>query len=1002
MTMLRKSSVWAALWLLGCCTRSCSASGAQGFAAVGGGPSRRDPQDVGVDFLTRQFPWLAMTDTSPVRQQIGLDTRNARSSSCPTTGERSTPRFGTPAADKNRRRSRSLTQTRTQDTRTAPVVLPGQTLQGVVPRSGSRGRGGPTRSSTSRCSSSRSRLHSRSASAQRRPAEQQSQPASSYAAHPDGELMGMEQPAAPSDQGLPASMLDHALGDQALRFSAALYAPSAPPPPADPGALGHDGLVSDQTVEPLPDGQSGESEEYPVPEELSEFAVYVIDNSPSMWKDDDDVQAKEVDYVQFQEDQEQDPEKWYESDVIGLRIDVTKQWNELQSKVEQIARFNILRRMPALYLMLNRRNDSDEQPQGGASQSPSFGQWQEDIDFVFIHASDEHAAEDGRKRLRKMLRDQYQSNHGEGTPLNVMTRAIATWLTGVNEMKVNNKYREEGEHLRRTNADLPYGREEYSLDFDIDLSDGGQKNNKQVFEWLEEQGLMTPVQEKEIRRRQNNRVTPGHIPVRDAHERLPRHLTQLQQEKNVPKALIFGSPLLQNLQTDLFGNPNNRVKTCTIVFLTDGEPEDGIKYLYDAANQKIGMGSLAHVGPAVDGDDLLKKEHSLEEFKDSLVATSLLGHRSGLKFFFTVVLCTGKEDVVENYNELDTKVKKLGEGAQFALDVVDDFFSESKEVRAKNPFLVYSLHLHIARMAGWNAPHNVGDKLDETRFSLQNPQEDAKYMKALLQSVFGEAEMKAVGTPGTQRWYEKLQEVSKKARRVYNILPYPEERDALMNFALRSTLHFRQAVATGVSLVLPTPSVDSFLAAQRQKVAEFSREGVSDYAAKFRKVYMDENRHVDSIEASGAVQFENLRQWCEGGMREPLNFNALDSIVSADCRGASTASLLRCGSRNTGGATARPPPGVAPEETSQREFPRAWRDGRTPIHAKMLTSEELQILSSKEKDRKTERMKEEATAKRQATYRVRMLEQPPYPFWFKAERPFQLKQTLPEPDVEQP
>lgn len=81
--------------------------------------------------------------------------------------------------------------------------------------------------------------------------------------------------------------------------------------------------------------------------------------------------------------------------------------------------------------------------------------------------------------------------------------------------------------------------------------------------------------------------------------------------------------------------------------------------------------------------------------------------------FLTINLCTESDEVVEYYNDLDTKIGKELNG----IDVIDDLESEQKEIiNAGNTFFVYSHQIHICRMAGCNSV--VADLIDEQKLPL--------------------------------------------------------------------------------------------------------------------------------------------------------------------------------------------------------------------------------------------------------------------------------------------
>ena len=79
----------------------------------------------------------------------------------------------------------------------------------------------------------------------------------------------------------------------------------------------------------------------------------------------------------------------------------------------------------------------------------------------------------------------------------------------------------------------------------------------------------------------------------------------------------------------------------------------------------------------------------------------------------TINLCTDNEQIVDYYNELDTAIGRELSGC----DVIDDLESEQKEVLAAgNRFFVYSMDIHIARMAGCFSI--IADQMDERTLTV--------------------------------------------------------------------------------------------------------------------------------------------------------------------------------------------------------------------------------------------------------------------------------------------
>lgn len=75
-----------------------------------------------------------------------------------------------------------------------------------------------------------------------------------------------------------------------------------------------------------------------------------------------------------------------------------------------------------------------------------------------------------------------------------------------------------------------------------------------------------------------------------------------------------------------------------------------------------------------------------------------------LPVWIVIRLCTDNDNVIDFYNGLDAVL-------ELPLEVIDDFWSEGREVREANPWLVYGLPLHRCREMGYH--HRIFDLLDE-------------------------------------------------------------------------------------------------------------------------------------------------------------------------------------------------------------------------------------------------------------------------------------------------
>jgi len=131
----------------------------------------------------------------------------------------------------------------------------------------------------------------------------------------------------------------------------------------------------------------------------SQFAVYVLDNSVSMEEPD----GKKVEI---------------NKGIIRIKNGITR-WEEAEQKISDIADYNIKRKMPAIYYLLN----------------PLWSNhWKENKDYVFIKPTDN--CDDKLKFLKKMT---HMDSIRGSTPLGNITRYIKKSLCEfVNETPLDN------------------------------------------------------------------------------------------------------------------------------------------------------------------------------------------------------------------------------------------------------------------------------------------------------------------------------------------------------------------------------------------------------------------------------------------------------------------------------------------------------------------------------------------------------------------------------------
>jgi hypothetical protein len=76
----------------------------------------------------------------------------------------------------------------------------------------------------------------------------------------------------------------------------------------------------------------------------------------------------------------------------------------------------------------------------------------------------------------------------------------------------------------------------------------------------------------------------------------------------------------------------------------------------------------------------------------------------GLPIWLVIRLCTDEEKVTNFYNQLDGML-------ELSLEVLDDFWGESKEIQRYNPWLNYALPMHRCRELGYH--DRLFDLIDE-------------------------------------------------------------------------------------------------------------------------------------------------------------------------------------------------------------------------------------------------------------------------------------------------
>jgi len=115
---------------------------------------------------------------------------------------------------------------------------------------------------------------------------------------------------------------------------------------------------------------------------------------------------------------------------------------------------------------------------------------------------------------------------------------------------------------------------------------------------------------------------------------------------------------------------------------------------------------------ATDGIPTNREGESTLETREEFVQA--LKSLEGLPIYLVIRLCTQTEEVVEFYNSLDRDL-------DLNLEVLDDYFSEAKELYRYNKWINYALPLHRAREMGFH--HPMFDLLDERKLTLHEVKE---------------------------------------------------------------------------------------------------------------------------------------------------------------------------------------------------------------------------------------------------------------------------------------
>lgn len=79
-----------------------------------------------------------------------------------------------------------------------------------------------------------------------------------------------------------------------------------------------------------------------------------------------------------------------------------------------------------------------------------------------------------------------------------------------------------------------------------------------------------------------------------------------------------------------------------------------------------------------------------------------------LPVFIVLRFCTDEDNIIESWNNIDNEL-------ELNMDVIDDFFGESKEIHAVNPWITYGEPLH--RMREFGVTLKELDNIDEKALS---------------------------------------------------------------------------------------------------------------------------------------------------------------------------------------------------------------------------------------------------------------------------------------------
>jgi hypothetical protein len=161
----------------------------------------------------------------------------------------------------------------------------------------------------------------------------------------------------------------------------------------------------------------------------------------------------------------------------------------------------------------------------------------------------------------------------------------------------------------------------------------------------------------------------------------------------------------------------------TIIFNTDGEPNDGRNSINYAK---------------------LDFEKELRKLIQSVHC----------EIIFNVI--TDEESVVEYYNDLDINLNKGYEETATSVDVLDDWKNEALESQGKNPCIVYSIDIHKKRISGGN--HITFDMIDEETMNMF-------YTNIFIKIILDRSDIPDVDDPNYFNFLENIV----KDKKVYDI-----------------------------------------------------------------------------------------------------------------------------------------------------------------------------------------------------------------------------------------